>query len=110
MAHRTPRIQHTQLFLPQQASPHCLVGSPAWFTWLQTATAFRFFSTQRRIIIRGNGPLLAPISLRKEQRRQASFWYAYRRSSGILLKRYAGRSHDLTLDHLNALADQLHDY
>ena len=108
MAHRTPRIQDAQLWLPHQRSALCPVGSAEWFTWLQTATTFRFLSTQRRIIIHGHGPLLAPISLRKEHRRHAAFWYAYRRASGHLLKRYAGRSDDLTLDCLNAIASDLH--
>lgn len=110
MAQRTPRVQDTQLWLPHQRSPHCSVDSSEWFAWLQTATAFRFLSTQRRLIIRGHGPLLAPISLRKEPRRQGAFWYAYRRASGRLFKRYVGCSDDLTLERLNAIANDMHDF
>jgi hypothetical protein len=51
---------------------------PAWFEWLETATTFRYFSGQRRNVYNGNGPLFAPVSFRKEQRRQGYLWYVYR--------------------------------
>jgi hypothetical protein len=109
MAHKTPLIRQQTLFLPDQLAPLCSVGSIQWFEWLQTATSFRFASTQRRSIIHGHGPLLPPISLRKERRRQRDFWYAYRREYGQLCKCYAGRSAQLTLARLNELADHLYD-
>lgn len=109
MTRTTPRIQEQHLYLPDQQTPLCAVGSPAWFVWLSTATSFRFASTQRRIIIHGHGPLLAPISLRKERRRQGMFWYAYRRAHGQLHKRYVGCSGQLTLARLNTVATILHD-
>jgi LuxR family maltose regulon positive regulatory protein len=109
MAQQTPLIQHQQLYLPGQQTPLCPVGSPDWFAWLQTATTFRFASSQRRLIIRGYGPLLHPISLRKEQRRHGTFWYAYRRVHRQLYKRYVGRSDQLTLDRLDQVASLLHD-
>lgn len=110
MAHITPLIQQQQLFLPDQQAPLCQVDSPAWFAWLATVGSFRFASAQRRSIIRGYGPLLAPISLRKEQRRHGTFWYAYRRAHGQLYKRYVGPSDQLTLAKLDAVAALLHDY
>lgn len=109
MAHTTPLIQQQQLFLPDQQTPLCQVDSPAWFAWLATVSSFRFASTQRRITFRGYGPLLAPISLRKEQRRHGMFWYAYRRADGQLYKRYVGRSDQLTLAKLDEVAAILHD-
>ncbi len=109
MAFSTPQVRGQQLYLPQQQTPYCCVDSPAWFAWLQTASSFRFISEQRRIIIRGHGPLLAPISLRKERRRHRFFWYAYRRVYGQLFKRYVGSSAQLTLEKLDEVADFLHD-
>ena len=109
MAHTTPLIQQQQLYLPDQQTALCAVGSPAWYVWLSTAASFRFASTQRRLIIHGHGPLLAPISLRKERRRQGLFWYAYRRVHGQLYKRYVGRSEQLTLARLDEVASILHD-
>ena len=109
MAHTTPLIRQEQLYLSDQRTPLCAVDSPAWFTWLSTATAFRFASSRRRIIIHGHGPLLAPISLRKEHRRRGVFWYAYRRAHGHLHKRYVGRTDQLTLARLNEIAAVLHD-
>jgi LuxR family maltose regulon positive regulatory protein len=109
MAHITPQVRQQQLYLPLQQTPFCLLDTPDWFTWLQTASSFRFFSDQRRLFFRGHGPLLAPISLRKEGRRHGFFWYAYRRASGRLYKRYVGRSDQLTLAKLDEVADFLHD-
>ena len=109
MAHSTPLIRQERLYVSDQQTPLCAVDSPAWFAWLSTATAFRFASSQRRMIIRGYGPLLAPISLRKERRRHGMFWYAYRRAHGQLHKRYVDRSHQLTLAKLNEVASALHD-
>lgn len=108
MAHKTPVVQRQQLFLPPHTDPLCTVDSPQWVAWLHTATHFRFCSTQCVPLIRGYGVPLAPISLRKEARRRGQFWYAYRRASRRLYKRYVGRSEYLTLDRLNQLAHQLH--
>ncbi|MBK8989514.1 MAG: hypothetical protein IPM39_26230 [Chloroflexi bacterium] len=63
---------------------------------METASAFRYRSGQRRDLCRGHGPLFGPISLRKEQRRQVELWYAYRRVHGVLCKRYVGKSAGLT--------------
>jgi hypothetical protein len=71
---------------------------------LETATTFRYHSQERRIIIRGYGPLLSPISLRKEKRRRGFLWYAYKRNHGLLHKRYVGRSAALTRDKLDEVA------
>jgi hypothetical protein len=66
------------------------VGSAAWFTWLEHGRTFY---------------LDAPgITLRNEPRRNGRYWYAYKRSGGKLLKRYAGRSDALTVDGLAGIA------
>ncbi len=86
-----------------------MVGSLAWFAWLDTATSFRYFSSQRRNLSRGHGPLFAPISLRKERRRRGGLWYANRRAHGILYKRYVGKSAALTPEKLEEMAVLLND-
>jgi LuxR family maltose regulon positive regulatory protein len=105
MAHNTPIVQQELLFLAPLATPVCAIDSPQWFHWLRTAISFRFCSIQR---VGDYGPLLAPISLRKESRRKGHFWYAYRRASRQLYKRYVGRSEQLTLDKLNQVTRLLH--
>ena len=104
MAKKTPKVQHNQLYLHGDDNPVCLIGSPAWFDWLATATTFRYYSPQRLIIIRGSGPLLAPISLRKEKRRRGALWYAYKRRHGCLHKCYVGLSAALTRSKLDEVA------
>ena len=109
MAKTTPQIQQQQLFCYPEPAPICMVGSLAWFVWLETATSFRYFSSQRRNLFRGHGPLLDPISLRKERRRRGSLWYANRRFQGILHKRYVGKSTSLTLEKLEEIAVLLNE-
>jgi hypothetical protein len=104
MAKKTPKVQRNQLYLYDGDNPVCVVGSPAWFDWLATATTFRYYSQQRLIISHGAGPLLAPISLRKEKRRRGALWYAYRRRHDCLHKRYAGQSAALTGNKLDDIA------
>jgi LuxR family maltose regulon positive regulatory protein len=109
MAKMTPQIRHKQLFCHPDPTPICTVGSPAWFAWLETVTSFRYFSAQRHNFFRGYGPLFAPISLRKEQRRHGWLWYAYRRTHGVLHKRYVGKSQAVTLEKLEEVAALLND-
>jgi len=104
MAKKTAKVQHNQLYLNGEDSPVCALGSPDWFAWLATATTFRYYSQQRQIIIHGSGPLLSPISLRKEKRRRGALWYAYKRRHGCLHKRYVGQLAALTLAKLDEVA------
>jgi len=105
-AHRRPPppcIRSNQLCLPdeQGGCRSYPVGSPAWFDWLQTVSAFRFLSTQPRS---HTSRPLRPISVRKEKRRQGFLWYAYLRRLGQLHKRYLGRTQTLTREKLDAVA------
>jgi hypothetical protein len=109
MAQRTPKVMDNQLYLANGSEPLCPVESPAWFAWLQNARAFRYYSQQRHNLLRGHGPLLAPISLRQEKRRRGCLWYAYRRSYRILHKRYVGKSEVLTSDKLEEMARLLNE-
>ena len=104
---KTPKVVDGWLYTPDCAAPLCAVGSMDWFCWLATAVSFRYQSGRRLTLARGYGPPLAPISLRKEARRQGSLWYAYRRCHGVLCKRYVGKSEALTVDRLDELAWEL---
>lgn len=109
MAKTTPQIHRQQLFCDAEPEPLCVVESAAWFAWLETATAFRYFSEQRQPRGHGHYSPLAPISLRKERRRQGWLWYAHRRVHGVLHKRYVGRSVDLTVTRLEVTAVLLNE-
>jgi len=109
MAKTTPQIRDKKLLCYPDVTPVCTVGSPAWFAWLQTATIFRYFSTQRHHFIRGHGSLFAPVSFRKERRRQGWLWYAYRRVHRVLHKRYVGKSDGLTAAKLEETAVLLNE-
>lgn len=105
----TPEIRDKLLFCYPDPTPVCPVESPAWFAWLETASAFRYRSGQRRNLFHGHGPLFRPISLRKEQRRQVELWYAYRWVHGVLHKRYVGKSAGLRLARLEETAVWLNE-
>ncbi len=109
MAKTTPKICGRQLFCYPDPMPVCAVDSSAWFVWLETATTFRYFSSQRYDWYHGHGPLFAPVSFRKEQRRRGWLWYAYRRVHGVLHKRYVGKSDGLTAVKLEETAMQLNE-
>lgn len=104
MANKTAKIQSNQLFLSESDAPLCMLGSLAWFAWLETASTFRYFSTQRLLVAHAYYRALRPISLRKEKRRQTSLWYADLRSHGRLHKRYVGKSSTLTEARLDEIA------
>lgn len=66
--------------------------SPAWFAWLDTVVAFSFHRAS------GEG-----WTVRQEPgQRGGAYWYAYRRVAGRRIKRYLGRTSDLTLARLVA--------
>lgn len=109
MAKTTPEIRDRFLFHHPDPTPVCALDSPVWFVWLETATAFRYCSGQRKNMFRGHGPLYAPVSLRKERRRQGDLWYAYRRVHGVLHKRYVGKSAGLTWARLEETAVMLNE-
>ncbi len=64
-----------------------------WFAWLAEQSSFSFQGKQGRL------------SLLKEAReRGADYWYAYRSLNRRTIKKYAGRSVDLTAAHLEEIA------
>lgn len=109
MTKTTAQIHQHQLFCLASPQPVCLLDSPAWFLWLETARSFRYFSDRRQNIFRGFGPLYAPVSFRKERRRQSWYWYAYRRVYGILHKRHVGKSATLTIARLEEIVTLLNE-
>ncbi len=71
------------------------VDTPAWFGWLDTATKFSY-------------PLGAPtfyrLTVRKEKRRCAWYWYAYLKTDSKLHNAYVGRTTALSTQRLNQVA------
>ncbi|GCE31499.1 helix-turn-helix transcriptional regulator [Dictyobacter alpinus] len=79
-----------------QAAPDDMVpGEATWFTWLDGVTSFAFHSrsgincTVRKEVIQGSG----------------SYWYGYRSLQQRTVKRYLGRTRDLSLAHLEKVAE-----
>ena len=71
-----------------------VVGSGAWYTWLadQQIQSFSFRN------------LLGSFTARRERKRHGWYWYAYRKRTGRLRKAYLGKTEELTLERLNAVA------
>jgi len=96
MARSTPRVEGGALQgLPGQPDV-IAVGTPAWYAWLEQATTFAFIGEQ------------GSFTARKERSRQSGwYWKAYRKHQSALHRAYLGKSADLTLDRLKAVASQL---
>jgi len=73
------------------------VGSDAWYAWLgdQHIQSFSF----------RNPP--STFTARLERKRHGWYWYAYRKRAGRLIKAYLGKTEELTLERLNAVAAAL---
>src|SRR2546421_6610574 len=73
------------------------VGSAAWYDWLanEQNKSFSFRND------------LGTFTARLERQRNGWYWYAYRRSKGKLHKVYLGRTEELTLERLKAIAAAL---
>jgi len=71
--------------------------APSWQTWLEDTTSFSFQSQSGE-----------RCTIRKENvQRGGAYWYAYRRKQGRTVKRYLGRSADLTAERLERAAAEL---
>jgi LuxR family maltose regulon positive regulatory protein len=66
-----------------------------WSEWLQNCHSFAFEGQNGRL------------NLLKEGRGNDNYWYAYRRQGQRTAKKYAGRNHQLSLAHLEELAQVL---
>jgi predicted ATPase/DNA-binding CsgD family transcriptional regulator len=75
-----------------------LVGTPAWYHWLQTATSFIFRSDDETFTARKE---------RASNQRGGWYWLAYRQRDGKLHRLYLGQSEEVTLQRLRAVAAKL---
>jgi LuxR family maltose regulon positive regulatory protein len=84
------------LVLASKDESSIVVGSPAWFAWLETATTFAFTCPSGRF------------TARKEARaRGGLYWKAYRTTNRTLHRAYLGKTSDLTLNLLLNTAARL---
>jgi class 3 adenylate cyclase len=97
MAASTPTVRDETLTWRVAGTDHTmLVGSPAWFTWLEGATGFAY-----------QGPA-GSFTARKETRQRGGwYWKAYRKHKGKLHRAYLGKSTELTGARLEAAAAAL---
>jgi hypothetical protein len=74
------------------------VGSPAWFRWLETATAFTFTCPDGTFTARRE---------RASSGRGGWYWRAEQRRGGVRRRAYLGKPEELTLAQLHAVAASL---
>src|SRR5215831_12120180 len=95
----TPLVQDDTLTYRRDGQAQTLVvGTPAWYAWLSTATTFAFTSDR------------GTFRARREQagnKRGGWYWRAYRQREGKLHRAYLGKSEELTLARLRAVAATL---
>ena len=92
----TPKIMSGLLYTEDILTTGTPVGSPAWFTWLETASSFYYESR--------TGTLTAH---RERRQRGGTYWIAYRRCAVILHRTHLGKGPLLTLSCLDAAASIL---
>jgi predicted ATPase/DNA-binding CsgD family transcriptional regulator len=99
MTQATPLVQDDTLIYQRDEQVQTLVvGMPAWYAWLQTATTFAFTNDR------------GTFTARREQagnKRGGWYWRAYRQCEGKLHRVYLGTSEELTLARLRAVAATL---
>ena len=96
MGHTRARVDGATLVVAGNDAGPITVGTPAWFAWLEDATAFTFTSP------------FGSFSARKEQRTRGGwYWKAYRTSNGALHRAYLGKTENLTLERLERAAVML---
>src|SRR5262245_11649747 len=93
MARTTPRVERSTLIVAAGDARTIVVGTPDWYDWLERATSFAFVGEQGSFTAR-----------EERSARAGGFWKAYRKQAGTLRSAYLGKSADLTLDRLNAVA------
>jgi predicted ATPase len=71
------------------------VGTPAWYAWLGTATTFAVRSAFGTFMVHKE---------RAGNKRGGWYWRAYRKHERTLHRVYVGKSEELTLERLNAVA------
>jgi LuxR family maltose regulon positive regulatory protein len=94
MARTTPQVANDRL-TGHGAPDAVVVGSPAWFAWLEQASRFAFRDPA------------GTFTARYEAHGRSAYWRAYRTVGGQQRRAYLGRSADLTPERLRAVAAQL---
>src|SRR5262249_6997666 len=89
-----PYVTRGRLYHSDGNEPLAL-DTPAWSSWVKEHTTFIYQDESLRF------------TARREKRPGGLYWYAYRRVSGKLLKRYLGRGHTLTFQRLQEVASAL---
>lgn len=99
VASALPYIAGQTLTYQQDEQAQTLViGTPAWYSWLRTATAFTFTSDK------------GTFTARCEQagnKRGGWYWRAYHKHAGKLRRVYLGRLEEMTPERLSAVAAHL---
>src|SRR2546426_7372350 len=101
MAKMTPRVRGDGLVYQDQQNEreHVLVvGTPAWYNWLTTATTFAFT---------GDSGTFTARKERAGNKRGGWYWKAYRTQHSKHFSLYLGKSEALTLERLHAVAQAL---
>ena len=99
MAKMTPLVRGDRLIHEQDDHEQVLVvGTPAWFAWLETATTFAFTSDTGTFTARKE---------RAGNQRGGWYWKAYRTQHGKHSSLYLGKTEALTLERLNSVAQAL---
>ena len=92
--HKTiPRVEDGRLFQSEKEVDPILIGTPAWYDWLEQQSSFTFVDhaltfTAHKSVLRTGG----------------SYWKAYRKRQGKLYCIHLGHSRTLTLERLHAAA------
>jgi LuxR family transcriptional regulator, maltose regulon positive regulatory protein len=89
----TPIVVSDRLYT-DDAFTGTVIGSPAWFTWLQSASTFYYQSRSG-----------ATFTAHQERRQRGGlYWVAYRRRAGRLRRLHLGKPDLLTPQRLEAIA------
>src|SRR5215470_12385923 len=101
MAGTTPHVERDTLTVGLPSAEQAIaVGTPAWFRWLETATAFTFASSDGTFSARRE---------RSSSGRGGWYWRAEQRRGGVRRRAYLGKAEELTLERLQAVAASLTD-
>jgi class 3 adenylate cyclase len=99
MAPPTPHVEQGTLMFRRPDAEHTIsVGTSAWFTWLETATAFTFTSPDGTFTARRE---------RASSGRGGWYWRAYQHRAGTRRRAYLGKAAELTLERLQVVAASL---
>ncbi len=107
MGKATPKLKywsHRRAELYVGTDAPLLVGSKAWFEWLELpeSKSFSFDSS--------GSSLASDFTARRETRNKGNYWYGYKLINCRLRNTYIGLSSDLTFSHLLQVGKQLSAY